>query len=868
MKKMFLSCMFLIFTASLFAVEGKLLDFWDEAPRLFNSVAEGDNVDRDMDRRNQFNYKPAAFSCDRSDFKVGDFSVVYTVAKSAHKPVFGFSSSLWGKTWKLNKNMSLKFFVKVSGEKTTDKWDVVFVDETGKKAVGTIDGVGFEKWQEVSLKLSALKPEDGFNWNSVKLCQFKAAFSADSKVWFDGVRFETDNGNIIGVTDKPLSQWMNEAEDTREIRIDKAMSDTARKDAFDVVSAFAKMYLNQDLDAANKTLVEELKKSDEGNAWSLLHTPLYCRFYYNFSNRAGKYPGRMTPETEKLLLETLWNRTVDKNDIHWSKQSTWWMDGSENHDLNAKACNLVTSRIFMNEPEYKDRIYPDHGYGGAYHYGHAGYYGTGVDPDRHGGGRAELADGKQYNAADHYEAWLAYIKEYFSERARRGFYLERAAPGYTHHTFNFVELAYTYSGDKELEGIIDDFMDVFWADCAQESIGTIRGGPKTRHHYKVGSAADGVHGFVEFQLGGPGNGACWWYYNMINDYRMPAVVWAMSIDRQGMGCFEYKSRGIGEEQNIWPRPLGQERAMLCDTDSRFLKYSYVTPDYILSTQMDHPAAVHSHLSVAGRWHGMVFGESDAARIVPVGLPSVDAKTKKKSQVDMEMMYKTAQYKNTLIVQQSRNYNVVHPTWYPSYYGRHEKPMGVWLGNDWDKLVEKNGWVFVQKGNAYGAVRVVLWDEEYEKQKKKEVAEGNQKFFHGANDDPTVKLSEDCYSWDEDHTIIEFKNIFSPVIIEAGRKADYPSLDEFMADVLDNPIALYKTVVPGFDILVYTGCGKDAPEIEFNGANNAIPTFNREYINYGYPMTFDSPYMKSAYKSGVVDLDFAGMHKRNVFRFKR
>src|SRR5690606_30829097 len=111
--------------------------------------------------------------------------------------------------------------------------------------------------------------------------------------------------------------------------------------------------------------------SSEGNVWSLLHTPLYCRFYYLFSNRHGRFPGRMTEETEKLLLETLWERTVAKNDIHWSKHSTWWLDGSENHDLNAKACNLVTSRIFMNEPDYKDRIYPNYGFGGSYHYGHA-----------------------------------------------------------------------------------------------------------------------------------------------------------------------------------------------------------------------------------------------------------------------------------------------------------------------------------------------------------------------------------------------------------------------------------------------------------------------------------------------------------------
>ena len=61
-----------------------------------------------------------------------------------------------------------------------------------------------------------------------------------------------------------------------------------------------------------------------------------------FSSRSGKFPGRMKADVEESLLETLWQRTVLKNDIHWARHSTWWFDGSENHDLNCKACNLVS----------------------------------------------------------------------------------------------------------------------------------------------------------------------------------------------------------------------------------------------------------------------------------------------------------------------------------------------------------------------------------------------------------------------------------------------------------------------------------------------------------------------------------------------
>ena len=346
---------------------------------------------------------------------------------------------------------------------------------------------------------------------------------------------------------------------------------SAKKSPTPGLSAFAKLLLNVDLAAANAMLRKELARSSDANLWSLFDTPLYCRVYYFFSSCHGRFPGRIEPATEKLLLETLWARTAVKNDIHWARQSTWWLDGSENHDLNAKASNLVTARIFMDEPDYQARVYPDYGFGGGYHYGHAGYYGPGIEPaTRHGGGRANLADGKKYTAKDHYAAWLVFLKTYFRERAQRGFFLEFAAPGYSKHTLNFVDLAGNYCGDAELARIVRDFRTLYWADWAQTSISGVRGGPKTRHQDGVGGTGDkATADLIGFHLGGPANAGVWWYWNLLDDYELPAVVWRLALDRQGLGCFSYQARGIGEEENVWPRPLGTERSLTVDTDSRF-----------------------------------------------------------------------------------------------------------------------------------------------------------------------------------------------------------------------------------------------------------------------------------------------------------
>lgn len=835
------------------------LDFWDEQIRIFGVAPEGQHVDASLAERRHPAYRPKGIALDPAKKMEGDFSIAYKPASVGIRERFGFVAGLWGERWELFPNMSLRLWLKVDGDQTPKSWKFILVDAEGNEAIGKLEGME-NQWQEMRIPLSSLSITDSFHWDRIRLFEFEAVHHEDVRIYFDGVRFEGSEV-VIGVTGKTLAQRMAEARQSREQRVKIAMEAAAgnnRGNLFSVVSAFAKMWLNEDLDEANQLLVDELEKSTYANGWSLLHTPLYCRFYYMFSNRVGKYPGRMTPETEKLLLETLWQRTAVKNDIHWARQSTWYLDGSENHDLNGKASSLVTSRIFMNEPDYKDRIYPNYGYGGAYHYGRAGYYGPGIDTEsRHGGGRANLSDGKPYRAADHYEAWLAFLKKYFVERAKHGFFVENASPGYSKHTLNFVDLAFQYGGDDELHRLLDDFLTLYWADWAQVSIAGMRGGPKTRHHGAPFVRGLGTADLISFHLGGVGNAGPWWYWNLINSYELPAVIWNMALDREGMGVFTYKARGIGEEINEWPRPAGTERSLVVNADSRFLKYTYVTPDYTLGTQMDHPGAIHSHLSIAGRWSGMTFSASPLARVVPVALSEDFADKRNSPTYDMEIMWQPVQHGRTLIIQQSRRWNSLHPEWFPVNI-KADRPVGIWFGNEWDRRIEKDGWIFVQSGNGYAAVRPVLWDETYERAEfEKTRTVGNQMNFNLPYSQPTVKLRTDTYTWSDDKAFLQVVGNFTPIIIEAGRRADYRNLEAFMDDVLDNPLALYKTVVPGNHILVYEGSGEDAKEIVINNSTPEIPTVGGKPIDYSHPMTFDSPYLRSKYRSGKVHIEYGG-----------
>lgn len=845
--------------------QAQSVDFWAQDMRLFAAASGNTLIGDDIESQRGRAYAPRGLELDPFDKRFGDTSFRLNTARARRPDRFGFVAGLWGETWNVSPSHTLKFEMRLpqarGGEEST--YVIGLVDSQRRLALGKFSISG-RAWQSMELALDQFMAPEDFDWSNIAALQFELAGLDPHILLLDGFRFERGN-QVLSVTDKPLAQRVAEAEASKAQRIEYAFAEEAKR-TIEVqpgpgvdtspMSAFAKFHAGVDLDNANRILESSLNRNSKDTTWSLLHTPLYIRFYFMFSNSHGRFPGRMSEANEKLLLEVLWERTHEKNDIALTRQSTWWMHGSENHDLNAKASSLASSLIFMNEPDYADRVYPNYGFGGGAYYGRAGYYGPGVDSrQRHGGGRANLSDGRSYTAKDHHAAWVAFFKDYFRERAERGFLLEYGSPGYSKHSLGFIDLVQHYSGDPELEAMVDDFMTMFWADWAQTSIRGVRGGPKTRHHGDVGGPRDSqtAH-LIEVMMGDVPEIGPFDYWNLLHDYNLPPIVWRMALDRSGMGAFSYRARGIGEEENVWPRPEGNERGMLVDTESRFLKSTYVTPLYTLGTQMDHPAAVHSHLSMAGRWHGMTVAGAPRVRVVPVGLPKEPDDRGRQQDISLELMWQTVHSGRSMILQRATRWFAVHPTWFPAITDADRYPSGVWIGDEWDARVERDGWLFLRERDVYSAIRVAGWDKTRDDAARLPNT-GNQVFFVRWDDETPVQMCDPCYTWALDGKAIELDDPEAPIVIEAGDKGTYGTFEAFQQDVLDNSLVLYRAVVPGFHEVVYTGSGEGARELVFNAGAPSIPRIGGEHVDYSLPKTFDSPFLNADYNSGTVTLSY-------------
>jgi hypothetical protein len=509
---------------------------------------------------------------------------------------------------------------------------------------------------------------------------------------------------------------------------------------------------------------------------------------------------------------------------------------------------VLASQISMHEPAYAERVLPNPGRGPG-----SGYWFHKTDETgRYHGpeGRATRILHGDFRARDHYAGWVAFMQEYFRERARRGFFLEKASPGYMKYTISFIQDLYDYCEDAGLRRMAGMFLDLVWAEWAQDQLRGFRGGSKTREHNTLDLQQDSMFMMASYMFGGPPELNPALPAFAVSDYRPPPIVWNLALNSTARGTYAYVSHQPGEERAELPRPPGMERTLLCAPDSRLKRYSWVTPDYILGTRLDHPLAVHSHLSYASVWQGVVFNTSAQAMIFPRGVAIGADKTWK---LDHQVTTRSLQDGPILITQQNRGgVTVINPDWFPRDV-QDSQPFGVYFSPALDRLEEENGWIFAGAGDAYVAVRPVKGRYQTSVDAQSESKDWLTYEAAEAQEEP---LDPQSYTWSPDRSIALFKDRHSPVVFEAGRRADFANLAAFQRHIASNRITLTKLVVPGHYTLTYASGGKT---YYFNAATNEVPQIDGKYLDYFPGKTFDSPYLSGDYGKGVITVS-DGRHR--------
>lgn len=803
----------------------------------------------------------------------GDYSIQFQATDDISSPFKVGFVPFPSHSWQLQPMSKVRFWVSVDVPAGDALQELMMGITTrlGESYTYPLDvsGSAGSEWMEVTVHLLDFSAFDSSEPIEISEVFVVLDAPAGTRLWFDDVRFEWDSGDSgVRITDKPIDLRQAEALESREMRVTglfEMIYAGIDKESPTHEQLYAGLWLDKDSEWLNAEIQRHLsgEREDLGGhgafafSWSLFAAPWLTRTYLTFGPGDGALNNRLSKKTEDMILEKLWDLTKDKNDIHWARhRNPWWMDGSENHDLNGVVYNYLSSMIFSEHPDYKGRIYPNAGHGGGPGYwfhmhGDEYFYGP--------YGEAELSDGGEYRAADHYEAWGTVLREMMQERLRKGLFLEHASPSYMNYTLSYLMDLQAYSSSSALRELTEGFLNVVWAEWALETINGFRGGAKTRDHTVLDVREDSMYQIGKFLFGGVVDRSPEKYYWLgASDYHFPEVVWRFAFDRESKGDFSLTTRTIGEEPTTIPREAGLERTLNLATEHRMFRTSWITPHYVLGAQHDHPFAVHSHLSPASRSYGLNFSTHPDSRIFPYGV-------RQSASGDWDLvrrggiMYRAVQGEHVLLSQQSRGYERREPEWFPR---RSTAPiqMGVYFSDRLDTIVEKDGWIFVHEGNAFAAVRIV----EAIYSAGDGIGETTSFLDYAANAEWVEELRTDNYRWNQDRTIAVADNALSGLIFDTSHIGRHASFEAFIDDVLSSELILHKTVVPGWFVLEYQGSGEDAPVLQLNLANNEAPKIDGKAVDYERELLFDSKFMKSDYDSGVIESRDDGFSEKISF----
>ncbi len=408
-----------------------------------------------------------------------------------------------------------------------------------------------------------------------------------------------------------------------------------------------------------------------------------------------------------------------------------------------------------------------------------------------------------------------HIDAYVVEHVKKG-WLEYNSPCYVEKEVGCLIMLAEWAGDPLLRRKATLALDTIFAEHAALNVEGMLCGPACRV-YEVGN-----NGILPLELGhnsrrdakcsgsypmmyilfGQGEPH---YYGVLgapflatSHYVPPTAVHRLATAGVERGTYEFKARRPGHACRLFrsnPK-LDQPLPEMFDG----CVYAWVTPDYVLGSFQEvqgkygasRSLPLTSVLRLAGSTRRVIYSD-----LMPRGREQIP-----RAVVDC------LQHKNVSV-------------------GRGSCGQAYLATDEFEKVVERDGWIFVRSGRTFAAYKVV-----------------------GAG-----------YRWQHVQNsaiygdFIKFDRLDAPFVLEVAQSSDYAEdFTRFQTDVLDNQIEEKP------DSLTYESCsdgdkGPSGEAFELTMRYGEIPLINDTPMDPGSYNTFDSPYLNSPWDSGVIKLRF-------------
>lgn len=509
--------------------------------------------------------------------------------------------------------------------------------------------------------------------------------------------------------------------------------------------ASACLYVNLEVEAANRLLMEDLELVPRGDEPGSLWGPTWATIYGLYNSRSEHLPGRLTPEAEALFKERMFSYLEWKSEVFDEYiQNIWKLEGTENHHITfgPVLCYLFLGYL-AQDPQYAS---------------------------------LPLAGGN--TVAQWAELWRNYTKQWLSTRALNGFWVELGA-SYTKYSLPAILMLYVGADDPQVRRLAQMFLDLNYLDEAQMSYDFAggRGGNRSRADPRAGVGYGFIHQ-TAFGVEPPFPGHQGLHDAAVSGYR--ASPEALLLHRE----YQRPQTPI----QIVNRRLGEtDKQGVLKQESEILNTCYKTGHFLLGSAVNAPDTELSPLFNQMPWNGLLFASGDGIFPHPV---------QRENTGRFSRPYYSFQHEDVLIFQMAED-----------AYATESVPVYVKPGA---KRVERNGWIFVEDGEAYCAIRVL----------------------------------KGPYGWNDEGTHLAPEDKFSPVILQGGDVDSCGSFDAFMTAVEENSASWDGTKVE------YSG--PEQPNIEFFSPKTGKPSLvNGTPVDLLPPLVYNSPFMRRTAGSPIV-----------------
>lgn len=484
---------------------------------------------------------------------------------------------------------------------------------------------------------------------------------------------------------------------------------------------------------------------------------MLVRTYFLFGPKGTKAPGRLSESNQSGIREAVWEYAKGRCSLESAGiDKVWIVKGSENiHLLDVTLCWEAAELL------------------------------SGVPPRRYD----DASSTEQQKAA-----WNKYLKEYISQRAKYGGLTEFFSSYYKYSLIGIFNVA-DFASDSRLRELASSFLDVWYADWAEEQIDGLHGGSKARIYSEIvepGLVAMepawfyfGI-GVMPVGIGHPSQ-----VFMLTSTYHPPEIVGEIAT-KKVTTPYIVKSRRPGLE-------VAGSGELMDAKAGGILRYAFVSPSFVMGTSMlaRRPLKDWSPASSQNRWNGVVLRGSGKRYLY------VRPVNTSRSVYNSEWGVQAA---GTQLIQK-----LAPP------FGSKSGPLTIWYGSDL-KPEQAGDWYFFDS-SAYVAVRAVF---------------GRLEIRRDARTGLTVT--------DE----------LSPVIVTATEKEAFASFDDFKAKTLRARLSRDSDTVQ-------FSPPQNGSVIKFFYRSGRLPEIDGKAIDIAPSFGFESPYMKSIWGQGVITITFGDKH---------